>query len=114
MAELRRVLIQPQRLAGCGQQLELTSDERHYLEKVLRLRSGSPFAIVDGQGGLHQAELRSNGWAKQGKCLEQQQRQEPELVLLQAFALLSPAVAAQLGLMQAALAIDDEKGAATP
>ena len=41
-----------------------------------------PFAIVDGQGGLHQAELRSNGWAQQGKCLEQQQRQEPELVLL--------------------------------
>lgn len=82
MAELRRVLIQPQRLAGCGQELELTSDERHYLEKVLRLRSGSPFAIVDGQGGLHQAELRSNGWAQQGKCLEQQQRQEPELVLL--------------------------------
>ena len=29
-------------------------------------------------------------------------------------ALLSPAVAAQLGLMQAALAIDDGKGAATP
>jgi len=36
------------------------------------------------------------------------------LLLLQAFALLSPAVAAQLGLMQAALAIDDGKGAATP
>ena len=82
MAELRRVLIEPQRLAGCGQELELTSDERHYLEKVLRLRSGSPFAIVDGQGGLHQAELRSNGWAQQGECMEQQPRQEPELVLL--------------------------------
>ena len=82
MAELRRVLIQPQRLAGCGQKLELTTDERHYLEKVLRLRSGSPFAIVDGQGGLHRAELRSNGWAQQGECVEQQPRQEPELVLL--------------------------------
>ena len=49
MAELRRVLIEPQRLAGCGQDVELTSDERHYLEKVLRLRPGSPFAIVDGR-----------------------------------------------------------------
>jgi 16S rRNA (uracil1498-N3)-methyltransferase len=82
MAELRRVLISPQRLAGCGQDVELTSDERHYLEKVLRLRPGSPFAIVDGQGGLHQAELRSNGWAQQGACMEQQPPQQLELVLL--------------------------------
>ena len=82
MAELRRVLITPQRLAGCGQDVELTSDERHYLEKVLRLRPGSPFAIVDGQGGLHQAELRSNGWAQQGACMEQQPPQQLELVLL--------------------------------
>ena len=82
MAELRRILITPQRLAGCGQDVELTSDERHYLEKVLRLRPGSPFAIVDGQGGLHQAELRSNGWAQQGACMEQQPPQPLELVLL--------------------------------
>ena len=82
MAELRRVLIDQQRLRGCGHELELTSQERHYLEKVLRLRSGSPFAIVDGQGCLHQAELLSNGWAQQGECVEQQPRQKPELVLL--------------------------------
>ena len=82
MAELRRVLIEPQRLAGCGEDVELTSDERHYLEKVLRLRPGSPFSIVDGQGGLHQAELRRNGWAQQGTQLEQQPPQQPELVLL--------------------------------
>ncbi len=82
MAELRRVLISPQRLVGCGQDVELTSDERHYLEKVLRLRPGSPFAIVDGQGGLHQAELRSNGWAQQGACVERQPPQQLELVLL--------------------------------
>ena len=82
MAELRRVLIDRQRLRGCGHELELTSQERHYLEKVPRLRSGSPFAIVDGQGCLHQAELRSNGWAQQGECVEQQPRQKPELVLL--------------------------------
>ena len=35
-------------------------------------------------------------------------------LLLHAFTLLSPAIAAQLGLMQAALAIDDGKGTATP
>ena len=79
MAELRRILITPQRLAGCGQDVELTSDERHYLEKVLRLRPGSPFAIVDGQGGLHQAELLSNGLAQQGACKEQQRPQQLEL-----------------------------------
>ena len=82
MAELRRVLIEPQRLRGCGQSFELTVKERHYLEKVLRLRPGSPFAIVDGQGALHQAELQTGGLAQQGLCLEQQPPQQPELVLL--------------------------------
>jgi len=82
MAELRRVLIEPQRLPGCGQALELTSQERHYLEKVLRLRPGHAFALVDGQGALHQAELRGHGMAVQGACLEQQPTQKPELVLL--------------------------------
>ena len=35
MAELRRVLIEPQRLRGCGQSFELTAKERHYLELSL-------------------------------------------------------------------------------
>ena len=71
MAELRRVLIEPQRLRGCGQSFELTAKERHYLENVLRLRPGSPFAVVDGQGALHQAELQRSGLAQQGLCLGQ-------------------------------------------
>ena len=68
MAELRRVLIDQQRLRGCGHELELTSQERHYLEKVLRLRRVA-FAIVDGQG-CRQADYaataglnRGNAWS---------------------------------------------------
>ena len=54
VAELRRLLIEPKRLAdrdsnGC---LVLHDDERHYLRRVLRLRAGSPVAVVDGRGHL--------------------------------------------------------------
>ena len=71
MAELRRILITPQRLAGCGQDVELTSDERHYLEKVLRLRPGS----TAGRGGaaketqmLTQKSTDGHGERAKRKC----------------------------------------------
>ena len=52
--ELRRLLITPQR---CAERLQLTSEERHYLQRVLRLRDGDAFAVVDGVGHLWQAVL---------------------------------------------------------
>ena len=63
VAELRRLLIEPKRLAdrdgkGC---LVLRDDERHYLRRVLRLRSGSPVAVVDGRGHLWEGWLQEEG-----------------------------------------------------
>ncbi|MCX5939808.1 MAG: 16S rRNA (uracil(1498)-N(3))-methyltransferase [Cyanobium sp. LacPavin_0818_WC50_MAG_67_9] len=56
--ELRRLLIPPERLAASGGALPLERQEAHYLGRVLRLRSGDRFAVVDGAGHLWSAVLR--------------------------------------------------------
>jgi 16S rRNA (uracil1498-N3)-methyltransferase len=53
--ELRRLLIPSGRLAAL---LPLEPAEAHYLGRVLRLRPGDRFAVVDGAGGLWSAMLR--------------------------------------------------------
>ena len=63
VAELRRLLIEPNRLAdrdgnGC---LVLSDDERHYLRRVLRLRAGAAVAVVDGRGHLWEGCLQEEG-----------------------------------------------------
>lgn len=58
MGELRRLLIEPGRLAkvrrvdGC---LSLTADESHYIKRVLRRRNGDRLSITDGCGLLWEA-----------------------------------------------------------
>ena len=57
--ELRRLLLSPERLAaaaGTGA-VVLEPAEQHYLTRVLRLRPGDRFAVVDGAGHLWQASL---------------------------------------------------------
>ena len=57
--ELRRLLLSPERLAAApatGAVL-LEPAEQHYLSRVLRLRPGDRFAVVDGAGHLWQASL---------------------------------------------------------
>lgn len=67
--ELRRLLLSPARLAAAplGAQgltlVPLSAEERHYLQRVLRLRNGDPFAVVDGAGHLWQAALQPQGAA---------------------------------------------------
>jgi hypothetical protein len=57
--ELRRLLLSPERLAAApatGAVL-LEPAEQHYLSRVLRLRPGDRFAVVDGAGHLWLASL---------------------------------------------------------
>ena len=58
MGELRRLLIEPGRLAqvlnGDGR-LPLTADESHYIKRVLRRRIGERLSITDGCGLLWEA-----------------------------------------------------------
>lgn len=100
--ELRRLLIPPQRLAeaaevcragdpgrGAGLRLVCREQERHYLQRVLRLRPGDQVAVVDGCGGLWTARLEAGG----GLRLEQplatplQRQRQPQPPLQLALAL---------------------------
>lgn len=53
--ELRRLWLPPEQLQG--DRWSLTADQRHYLQRVLRLKPGDRCAVIDGQGGLWTAEL---------------------------------------------------------
>ncbi|WP_008308289.1 16S rRNA (uracil(1498)-N(3))-methyltransferase [Leptolyngbya sp. PCC 6406] len=62
---VQRVIVQPSQIQGSI--LTLTPDQLHYLQRVLRLRSGDYFMVLDGQGqswvavlqaGTGQADLR--------------------------------------------------------
>jgi len=60
VAELRRLFIDPGRLnkKNCIDRVfPLNGKEAHYLNRVLRLRSGDPIEIVDGLGHLWKAKL---------------------------------------------------------
>jgi 16S rRNA (uracil1498-N3)-methyltransferase len=65
MSQLQRITIHPQQLQES--QLLLTSQQQHYLLRVLRLRDGDKFIIMDGMGKWWLAQLEG----EQGKVLEQ-------------------------------------------
>ncbi len=77
--ELRRLLIDPNRLRQGGDAgIALSREESHYLNRVLRLRPGDRFAVVDGCGGLWTAQLQEPGRADLEQPLGQPlERQEP-------------------------------------
>lgn len=60
VAELRRLLISPDRLRE-GTGISLKTSELHYIRRVLRLRPGDSIAVVDGLGHLWTAELLPDG-----------------------------------------------------
>ena len=56
VAERRRLLLTPDRLTAAGTVL-LTTEEQHYLRRVLRLRCGDRLDVIDGVGRLTVATL---------------------------------------------------------
>ncbi|SBO41912.1 16S rRNA (uracil(1498)-N(3))-methyltransferase [Cyanobium sp. NIES-981] len=70
--ELRRLLVDPPRLQAPGGLLPLEREELHYLRRVLRLRQGERFAVVDGCGRLWSATMPQDPPQQtQGAQLEQ-------------------------------------------
>ena len=60
MAELRRLLIAPQRLRELNpaeRNLPLLGEENHYIRRVLRLGPGQSIELTDGEGSLWEATL---------------------------------------------------------
>ena len=85
MAELRRLLIAPDRLNavdGASQTLVLDTTEQHYLRRVLRCRVGDEVAVVDGVGSLWTALLTAGDVLTLPRRPDQQQPpQTPRLGL---------------------------------
>jgi 16S rRNA (uracil1498-N3)-methyltransferase len=65
MSQLQRITIGPQQLQES--QLLLTPQQQHYLLRVLRLRDGDKFIVMNGMGKWWLAQLEG----EQGKVLEQ-------------------------------------------
>jgi 16S rRNA (uracil1498-N3)-methyltransferase len=78
--ELRRLLIEPARLA---EELALTAEESRYLTRVLRYGAGDRFAVTDGAGRLWSAVLLDRRTAR---------LQQPAGAPLEAVAAPSPAL----------------------
>jgi 16S rRNA (uracil1498-N3)-methyltransferase len=64
MSQLQRITIHPQQLQES--QILLTPQQQHYLLRVLRLRDGDQFIVMDGMGKWWLAQLEG----KQGQVLE--------------------------------------------
>jgi 16S rRNA (uracil1498-N3)-methyltransferase len=52
---LQRITIAPHQINS--QQITLTSDQHHYLTRVIRLRTGDQFQAIDGVGNCYLAEI---------------------------------------------------------
>ena len=83
--ELRRLLLSPARLAAASATgaVALKPPELHYLGRVLRLRAGDSFAVVDGAGRLWEAILVDGAARLQQPQAEPLQHQPPPRPLLQ-------------------------------
>ena len=60
MAEKRRLFINPDRLKSeidLNGVLKLTSEEAHYIHRVMRMRSKDPLEVIDGKGHLWDAQV---------------------------------------------------------
>ncbi|EDY39391.1 conserved hypothetical protein [Cyanobium sp. PCC 7001] len=75
--ELRRLLVDPLRLTEAGGLLPLERGELHYLRRVLRLRQGDRFAVVDGLGRLWSANLQTDPARQEGAALLEQPFERP-------------------------------------
>lgn len=75
--ELRRLLVERPRLERARGRVLLQGQELHYLRRVLRLRPGDPFGVVDGCGHLWSALLELGGARHQGWAVLQQSPDTP-------------------------------------
>lgn len=56
---MQRITIDPQQIQA--DQLTLTTDQQHYLSRVMRLSPGGKFQVIDGRGAIYLATLQTTG-----------------------------------------------------
>lgn len=84
---VRRLIVPPELLVAG--QADLPDDLVHYVSRVLRLSAQSQVCLMDGAGGMAQAELLSvhkSGVRVQVGAVQRAARQGPQIELLQAVA----------------------------
>ena len=87
MEDLTRLIISHERIENIkNNNLELSKEEAHYLNKVMRIKSGKEIFIANGEGSLWKAIKVKND------CLEIMQLKKPYLFLEQEIYLLGIAV----------------------
>jgi len=87
MEDLTRLIISNERIKKIkNNNLELTNDEAHYINKVMRIKNGKEIFIANGEGSLWKAMKIKNA------CLNISQLQEPYLFQEKEICLLGIAV----------------------
>jgi len=87
MEDLTRLFISHERIENIkNNNIELTSEEAHYINKVMRIKNGKEIFIADGEGSLWKAIKVKN------ECLEISQLKKPYLFQEQEIYLLGIAV----------------------
>ena len=87
MEDLTRLIISNERIENIENNIiELTNEEAHYLNKVMRIKNGKEIFIANGQGSLWKAIKVKND------CLEIIQLKKPYLFQEQEIFLLGIAV----------------------
>ena len=87
MENLTRLFISNERIENIeNNNIELTSEEAHYINKVMRIKNGKEIFITDGEGSLWKAVKVKN------ECLEISQLKKPYLFKEQEIYLLGIAV----------------------
>ena len=83
MEDLIRLIIPNERiLKNKNNNLELTTDESHYLNKVMRIKTGKEIFITNGRGSLWKAKKVKNDNLKVLQLKKPYQFQEQEILLL--------------------------------
>ena len=74
MEDLTRLIISDERILNIkNNNLELTNDEAHYINKVMRIKTGKEIFITNGEGSLWKAIKVKN------ECLEITQLKKPHI-----------------------------------
>jgi len=87
MEDLTRLIISPERIENIkNNSLELSKEEAHYINKVMRIKNGKEIFIANGEGSLWKAKKFKND------CLNIMQLKKPYLFQKQEIYLLGIAV----------------------
>ena len=90
MEHLTRLIISNERIENIQNNIELTKEEAHYINKVMRIKNGKEIFIANGKGSLWKAIKAKND------CLEIIQLKKPYLFQEKEIFLLGIAVVLSL------------------